>query len=513
MCQDATTPGEISSPYPTIHNLAVEWMIDGDNNQNGQVKVFYKEKGADNWSEAMPLRRIVAGSHYGFNWQNRHSGSIFDLKPATTYEIRLQLSDPDGGNAEKFIEATTRPIPVPGEDAEIIDLPPDVYDTLHVKSGEQQRPVVYRCTKGKAIFTNIDLRHKKWVFIEGLEVKNSRKKGVGIIMDGCENCSITYCNIEAETGILADLPGAINCYFADNTLQGVCTWKRKSLGNLGINAGEGIQVTGSGNVICYNRITGFRDNISTMEGPRASKQFCFDIFNNDIYVAVDDGVECDFSYSNCRVYRNRMTDCCVGVSSQPSLGGPTYFFRNVMYNIIHSAFKFKNFSVGDVALHNTVVKVGAGLGGNAKMDYAYFRNNLAFGGPTHNIRMKGGYGPGKPYAAEIIEPGEHSSFDYDAVGVSGTPYKAFIGSIPFSEAELHGLGDLQFNEVFEGVEFPLTPLLLTPIVPDLRPKKGSVVIDAAQVIPNINNNFRGRGPDIGAYEEGEELPHYGPREK
>ncbi|MBL7696938.1 MAG: right-handed parallel beta-helix repeat-containing protein [Chitinophagaceae bacterium] len=510
-CQDATIPGEVSSPYPTITNLAVEWMITGDDNVNGIVTVHYREKGNEQWNEGMPLRRILPGRHYGFSWQNRHSGSIFELKPNTTYEIKLNLNDPDGGNAEEFLEATTRPVPVVDNNAEIIDLEPGTYDTLHTKSGTQNRPVVYRCKNGKAVFRNIDLRHRQWVYLDGLDVINNRKKGVGIIMDGCENCAITYCSIQAETGILADLPGAINCYFADNTLQGVCKWKLNALGNLGKNAGEGIQVTGSGNVICYNKITGFRDNVSTMEGDRASKQFCVDIFNNDIYVAVDDGVECDFSYSNCRVYRNRMTDCCVGVSSQPSLGGPTYFFRNVMYNIIHGAFKLKNFSVGDVVLHNTVVKIGAGLGGNAKMDRAFFRNNLAFGGPTHGIIIRGGYDTGKPYAAEMIEPGSHSSFDYDAVGVSGTPYLAMIGDSSFESVEAHGIGNLDFLNVFPGVIFPQKPLSLTEAVPDLRPAKGSKVIDAAVLIPNINDHFNGNGPDIGAYEEGEELPHYGPR--
>jgi len=35
--QDKTTPGEVRTPYPTILNLAVEWFIEGDDNQNGKV--------------------------------------------------------------------------------------------------------------------------------------------------------------------------------------------------------------------------------------------------------------------------------------------------------------------------------------------------------------------------------------------------------------------------------------------------------------------------------------------
>ena len=37
------------------------------------------------------------------------------------------------------------------------------------------------------------------------------------------------------------------------------------------------------------------------------------------------------------------------------------------------------------------------------------------------------------------------------------------------------------------------------------------MVDAGILIPNINDHFRGDAPDCGAYEAGQELPHYGPR--
>ena len=48
-------------------------------------------------------------------------------------------------------------------------------------------------------------------------------------------------------------------------------------------------------------------------------------------------------------------------------------------------------------------------------------------------------------------------------------------------------------------------------MPDLRPVPESRVTDAGFRIPNINDNYKGDGPDCGAYESGQELPHYGPR--
>ena len=101
------------------------------------------------------------------------------------------------------------------------------------------------------------------------------------------------------------------------------------MGANGDNIGEGIQMTGPANVICFNRVTGFRDCISTMEEQQVTDQSCIDIYNNDIDTGADDGIEADFCFHNCRIMRNRLTNCFVGLSSQPGLGGPTYFIRNV----------------------------------------------------------------------------------------------------------------------------------------------------------------------------------------
>jgi hypothetical protein len=50
-----------------------------------------------------------------------------------------------------------------------------------------------------------------------------------------------------------------------------------------------------------------------------------------------------------------------------------------------------------------------------------------------------------------------------------------------------------------------------PKVNDLRLKEGSAAIDAGAALPNINDDFGGKAPDLGAYELRDPLPHYGPR--
>ena len=38
------------------------------------------------------------------------------------------------------------------------------------------------------------------------------------------------------------------------------------------------------------------------------------------------------------------------------------------------------------------------------------------------------------------------------------------------------------------------------------------LIDAAVLLPNVNDDFTGKAPDIGPYESGKPVPHYGPRD-
>jgi hypothetical protein len=172
-------------------------------------------------------------------------------------------------------------------------------------------------------------------------------------------------------------------------------------------------------------------------------------------------------------------------------------------------------SVGDVLLHNTAVKIGNGFRIAAAADFTFARNNLCIGGPSGGQRF-GGYSAGRDHAASVVSAGPHCSYDYDAIGTFETPFAGSIGQQRFASLEelrrgpneAHGVR-VDMN-VFDRVAFPIPPVPERPTV-DLRPRAGTAVVDAALRLPNINDDFRGAGPDIGAYEAGEPLPRYGPR--
>ena len=109
---DSIQPGEVTTPFPTLTNLAVEWQVEGDDDLDATCGLRYRKAGETRWLEGMPLIRVPQGSSRGtkpvFTWTNRLSGSVFDLEPGTEYELELSLRDPDGGEVVKTVKAATR---------------------------------------------------------------------------------------------------------------------------------------------------------------------------------------------------------------------------------------------------------------------------------------------------------------------------------------------------------------------------------------------------------------------
>ena len=541
--QNATSPGNVSSPHPTVQALSIEWTIDGDDNANGEVTVRYRPQGTGTWQTGLPLRRVPADSNQGFSWVNKHAGSVFDLQPGTTYEIELTLTDADGGSSTQTITAATRPVPVAPPGARLVTVMPGGFsaaaaaaspgDILLLQAGSYSgftfmqdgapgNPIIIRSATPGAAVINGDVRldGRSDVWLEGVTVNGKVKfnNAFRLVVRGCTIHT-------TEGGIISYANGVEDAYICDNVVMGPATWALDQLGAQGFNGGEGIEVTGPGNVICYNYVQGFRDAISTMEDSEAHRQFSIDIYGNDINIATDDGIEADFTMGNVRVWGNRITNAFIGLSGQPTLGGPLYFIRNVQYNTFHIPFKLYRGSVGDVVLHNTVVKYGDALGLYPGVTWrrALFRNNLLIGGHsgTTYASTNGGYDTGDGDAADVSDAQltgpDACSFDYDAFGAVGVAFGGRIGSATFSSlaelrnrtTEVHAQ-EVDMTVFASGAAFPDPPMPARQ-VPDLRLASGNAAQDNGVVLPNVNDGYNGAAPDLGAYEVGDTLPVYGPR--
>ena len=135
-------PGELVVDHPTLINLGFEWLIEGDDNRNSKVEVWYRKQGETQWKQGLPLLRLQGELIYQdqgvFNVvsPNMFAGSILDLEPDTPYEARFVMSDPDGfvGQASKTMTKTvtvrTRAEPQPYAGGRVFHVyPPDYKGT------------------------------------------------------------------------------------------------------------------------------------------------------------------------------------------------------------------------------------------------------------------------------------------------------------------------------------------------------------------------------------------------
>ena len=123
---DAAVPGDVIIEPPTLQSLGFEWPLSGDGNRNSVVGVSYRRKGTEDWRAGLPLLRLGGEEmrylSLDYVAPSMFAGSLFDLEPDTSYEVRLRLADPDGvnGMAERLVEARTRAEPKPSTDGRSI---------------------------------------------------------------------------------------------------------------------------------------------------------------------------------------------------------------------------------------------------------------------------------------------------------------------------------------------------------------------------------------------------------
>lgn len=538
---------------PTLHSLGAYWIIRGDDNKNASVDVSYRQAGQTAWKKGMPLFRVEKAAtriqkHDGpvkvpaDAWM--FAGSIVLLAPDTQYEIKLNLVDADGGKSEKILKSRTIAEPVAPKGLAVAHVgpgngggngtpnnpykglaeadknaKPGMVFMVHkgtyapfrpTASGQSGKPIIYMgAGDGEAVIDGggkgrlIDMPGIDHVWFEKLSIRNG---GVGIWAPEASNIVIRRCHIsKVEYGIKFNVneKGSVaNFFVSDNTIEGPCAWPRKH----GIENPRGMELTGQGHVVCYNRISGFADAVDTFPSPNCS---AIDIHNNDISEQTDDGIEMDYSDRNTRCFNNRITNAFQGISVQPIYGGPVYIFRNAMYNICIETFKMHNNSSGALMMHNTSVKSGEPLvlWTPAEVRNCVFRNNLFIG-------SKG------THAYDCTAPMTDCDFDFDGFGGqwdaflrwNDKTYKT-LDDVRKKAPVYNHATQVDANTVFaSGMKAPADKDKQFEIkLNDLRLKKGTPAIDAGTAVPNISDGFSGKAPDLGAYELGSELPHYGPR--
>ena len=426
------------------------------------------------------------------------------------------------------------------------------------RDGTAEKPIVIRgAGDGEVIFDGdgcarlFDVMGADYNYFEGLTIRNTDVAFYAGHKDllGSNGLVVRDCRIEeVGVGIMNEYAGSRDFYIADNVLLGRDD-RHRLIGwsNWGkyrpspLKSYYAIKVYGQGHVICHNYIAWFHDGvcISTYGIPPAEQSqraVAIDIYNNDIHLMVDDFIEADGGVHNIRVARNRGFNAAQhGFSGQPVFGGPAYFYRNIAYNVAPITASGGGIKTGGanpagvLVFHNTFIAELSNIYGHSN---SHYRNNLVMG--TDN--------PAKPLLGSLTYT-SYTSFDYNGWRPSRSPDgdgTEFIWKSPapgvtsdftltntapqifrtleqFQQGtgqEAHGR--LVDYDIFQNVRppDPGAPHRVYEIGDlDFRLREGSRAVDAGARLPNINDDYTGGAPDLGALEVGRPTPVYGPRRR
>jgi hypothetical protein len=418
-------------------------------------------------------------------------------------------------------------------------------------SGTPEKPIVIKAAgDGDVVFDGdgnqnlFNLMGGNYNTFDGITVRNTEVAfmlGLKNIA-GASGFTLVRSTIEnVGRAVQDDWAGSKDFYIADNRFIGrhdpskllgwypANVWSRFPGFPQLLTSEYAVKVYGQGHVVAYNFLANWHDGIDVATYGTPSDDpdrvpVSIDIHNNDLTNIDDNCIETDGGAHNIRVFENRCFNSAAGgLSAQPSFGGPTYFFRNIVYNATSGGpLKLFDGGTGILVYQNTFFGQGTLLG---PVSNVHFRNNLFLGdgwaAPVFNLRTYTNYSS-SDYNGFRPNPGTDDAFEWasPAAGIKADyahelNLRRFDSLDAFRDAtgnERHSV--LVDYDVFRKASVPdkADPQRLYAAKDfDFRPQPGSAVIDQGEVLPNITDDMAGRAPDLGALELGRPEPHYGPR--
>ncbi len=418
--------------------------------------------------------------------------------------------------------------------------------------GTAEKPIVIKAAgDGEVIFDGsgadvlLNVMAADYHIFEGITFRNC---GYAIFagqqrVGGCKGLTVRNCRFEdVRDGIFTLFDGCEDFYIADNILlgrnarDGLTGWGTAQDGYLKSNTA--ITLQGTGHVVCRNAIAYFWQAYhmgTAFQGFDRGGIAC-DVYNNDMHMLIDDGVEVDGCVRNMRVLRNRVVDAGSPISAQPVYGGPAYFIRNVAYNGRTSLKFHEAWPSGLMVYHNTMVANNVIPRGT--YTNAHFSNNL-FLSPSNTNTVAAFPAEGNGVTADYNGYEADTTFKITSIDgfapimdKSQDPYWP-LKKYPPAEAnvvyeslsafqegtgqERHGVlinyGIFEALEPSEAARWNAPGVVHPPSALDFRLKADGAAVGAGVPLANINDGFIGEAPDLGAYEVGKPVPHYGPRQR
>ncbi len=486
----------------TFNSISIYWSPEGKGSGN-RASVRYRPAGAGTFKDAQDLWYATAGPP-------EYRGSIVNLAPGTTYDVRLSLAT----GASATTRVTTRSDRFPIARTALI---PSGATTFNASAGGSAGAYVLYDGTG----ATIDIQDRSaacvrvtasFVIVRGVVCQGAHRDGIlvaaahDVVIEGVdvsgwgrlrkeqqsqrwavENDAAIYLNKDTERVVIQGNK-LHHPRFDTNT------WQEDGHpdGSIGIFVQNGSR---GGHVFRFNEIYSDDDHLFE-DGLRTNGNFApdgfpgpdSDIYGNRVSQCADDGIEVDGGGMNVRVWGNYIDQTFVSISTAAVVLGPLYVFRNVLNREAYGGgsrgwtmFKMDGRPEDQgrkYFYHNTILGAITAERGMAINEHGPFRNvvtrNNILNAERYAIEAVGGRGE------------QTSSFDYDmsnratrgigateAHGILNTETQWRTGQGPASGA---------------GGRYQLAV--------------GSPGYDAGVVLPNFNDGYEGRAPDIGAQEYG-----------
>jgi hypothetical protein len=544
-------PPPATSPVavPTFQSLGLTWDgVDAPTKPTGDnCLVQYRVKGTSTWNDGLPLWYDVRTKEY--------RGSLVNLTPATTYEVKTTL---DTGSST-VIEATTwsEDFPV----AKTITLPELSTGTLTItESGSPTGYVVYAPAPGKSAVIDVAKKQDfdvvvkaKYVILRGLTLKGAKHSAIllggstSTNADDVTDVVIEDSDISAWGSPATNDPACVAQYnetfvsggnlqsaiFSKSTLlERVViqrnrmhhpsttsnSWKQRNCANGGSYHPYGPQAISFFSslgrlVIRYNEIysdaahhfndsMGETNNFSHLGFPNKDS----DIHGNLIRDCWDDGLELEGADKNVRVWGNYIDETYIKIALAAVADGPIYVWRDIgavsrtsptdAYG--QGYFKSRNAGAPDSPLGGGRVDIfnNTSIKPPGKPAIQGFISEFSQDERINDYVVRNNLiQTAKPTSNYAISESFAfaSSFDYDLIS----------GKTMFSSPqEQHGkMG----SPTFAGAAI-LDEATLTG---DFSLAPASLGLDQATVIPNFTDGFAGQAPDVGAQESGAPAMQFG----
>jgi len=519
--------GENPEAVATFECVGLTWKPDANGSADNVCQVKFRPSNTEAWQSGFPL---------WFDSRNgEYRGSIVGLQDDTVYEIELELQET--GNRTKLTAATwSEQFPI----AETIHLPPTSSNTLALKESgsEEGYLLVTAGDSGEAVIdvanaaeqcVSINASH---IILRGLTLKGATIHGIRLLENAhnivIEECEITGWGRIGDEGFGLHPDAAIfagekegqqihRLIIQRNRIHHPRTdansWDefRQNRQSYHPEGPHGIYLrnTAGNHVIRYNTIWSddehrYNDIIGggSNYSDRGSPNRDSDIYGNHLSYCWDDAIESEGANRNVRIWGNYLDHSMVKIATATTSVGPLYIWRNIAGHARRS--HLKNW---DESQRGGFLKTSDQMGGGRIF---VFHNTLLQPAAPEGMRYPLGCDPGLGHGGNMmnvttrnnilhVAVDRHSSIlDRSSDPGGDYDFDLYNGNLGGARAPAEQNG-IKGKPIYQH-DAPTGDFSLEPESPGF---------DGGKRLPNFNDNFRNRAPDIGAHEAGSAAMEFG----